>query len=331
MEVSYGFIYLRGNFNTQISFDSTNVLYSTNPNIESVFFAKFNDTGDYIWGNKITSTNNLYEPNRQRGLAVDINSNVYITGAYWGETSFNNTTLSCSGAGGTYVAKYDTYGKEVWVIHSNCEYGGGGYDLVIDMEMDLYLAGRFIKTISFDSIDTIYGSNSVPTAFVAKFDGNGKYLCSKKVISNDTANATTGGGGVVLTSIANVIMGGSFIHECSFDTTVLNAGSVYDSYIWKTCLPCDSTGNPEDVYETIQEQSSFTIYPNPNNGNFQLRILNDTLMHTKSEVSIYNTIGQEVYHVLLKSTTTQLNLTALASGFYYVKFGGEVQKMVISY
>jgi hypothetical protein len=59
--------------------------------------------------------------------------------------------------------------------------------------------------------------------------------------------------------------------------------------------------------------------------------VNDALMHTKSEVGIYNTMGQEVYHVLLKSTTTQLNLTALAPGFYYVKFGGEVQKMVISY
>jgi hypothetical protein len=54
-------------------------------------------------------------------------------------------------------------------------------------------------------------------------------------------------------------------------------------------------------------------------------------MPEKPEVSIYNATGQQVYRMPIKNTATELSLTALAPGFYFVKLGNTVQKMVISY
>ncbi len=55
------------------------------------------------------------------------------------------------------------------------------------------------------------------------------------------------------------------------------------------------------------------LFPNPNNGRF---ILSLQCIPQKTEISVYNILGEEVYLSSLNSTTTQIDLSGKAEGLY---------------
>jgi hypothetical protein len=62
--------------------------------------------------------------------------------------------------------------------------------------------------------------------------------------------------------------------------------------------------------------TSISIYPNPSNGNFNIRLPE----HTDGQISIYNTLGQEIYNN--KNIETELlnvQLKKIPTGTYIVK------------
>jgi hypothetical protein len=73
-------------------------------------------------------------------------------------------------------------------------------------------------------------------------------------------------------------------------------------------------------------KNSFSVYPNPSNGNFNIEI-NENLIDSKA--TIYNLLGQKVKDFDLKSTTTNQNLN---KGIYLLeieKGGIKTSKKVI--
>jgi hypothetical protein len=317
---SNNMLYVTGDFEKDISFNG--VQFNNSNGFTDIFIVKFDSEGNLLWLKSAGGTDSEYA----RSMSVDSNSDIYITGTFWAIAQFDTFFIQSNGLGDVFLVKYNKDGIVNWVKNAGGNDGDGGYQIAIKNE-SLYLTGLFRQNAQF--ADTVLNSNGKEDVFWAKYNTlQGEFICVRSAggMYDDQGKA-------IYVDYNVLLLAGNYGNDnIELDGVILPAcNSCSNVFFGKTCLPCDSTGNPEDVYETIQEQSSFTIYPNPNNGNFELRILNDALMHTKSEISIYNTIGQEVYHVLLKNTTTQLNLTALARGFYYVKFGGEVQKMVISY
>ena len=81
--------------------------------------------------------------------------------------------------------------------------------------------------------------------------------------------------------------------------------------------------------------SEFLVYPNPNNGEFNLEI--ETKNSTDIVVSISNTLGQEVYNESLQSVVTltkSLNLSHLEKGIYNIILSDKIgrtqtQKIII--
>ena len=68
--------------------------------------------------------------------------------------------------------------------------------------------------------------------------------------------------------------------------------------------------------EEDNEKAGFAFFPNPNNGEFNLRLQDGS---TAASVSVVNLSGQEVFTTTLNSSQTSINLGNVASGMYIVR------------
>lgn len=68
--------------------------------------------------------------------------------------------------------------------------------------------------------------------------------------------------------------------------------------------------------EEDNEKAGFAFFPNPNNGEFNLRLQDGS---ASASVSVTNLSGQRVYTTTLNATQTSINLGNIASGMYIVR------------
>jgi len=72
------------------------------------------------------------------------------------------------------------------------------------------------------------------------------------------------------------------------------------------------------------ENATFRFYPNPVKD-----VLNLSYAQNIAEVAVYNLLGQKVLENVINATSTQLDMSALASGSYLVKVTANNQTKTI--
>lgn len=70
------------------------------------------------------------------------------------------------------------------------------------------------------------------------------------------------------------------------------------------------------ISEERKQESGFIVYPNPTKGPFFLTQL--TFNNTPSNIKIIDALGKEVYSALITTKETEINLSAISNGIYYV-------------
>ena len=75
------------------------------------------------------------------------------------------------------------------------------------------------------------------------------------------------------------------------------------------------TGNAS--VNEISLESAVSIFPNPSNGEFMIRMDNGKLPMTNYQLSIYNVYGEKVLERTVSRKLETINLSE-ASGFYFV-------------
>ena len=127
-------------------------------------------------------------------VKVDKQNNVYVTGIFQGTVDFDPSSgthnlTSVGGSFDTYVAKFTSAGKLIWVV----SFGGTGTDQVNSLGIDDN--GNPSVTGQYDSqsmdIDpgsgiTTLQNNGDKDGFIVKFDTNGKFLWGKSIGGFDT-------------------------------------------------------------------------------------------------------------------------------------------------
>jgi hypothetical protein len=133
---------------------------------------------------------------------------------------------------------------------------------------------------------------------------------------------------VLLGSPAGGTFGGAFVSGNTFDPVAAGVGSHVVYYTFTDSLGCSATDSATvivdactGVAENVFNGSIFTVYPNPNNGFFNLALTNAN--YAELSIQVYTVLGQVVYSDMASNVTGDvirpIDLTNFANGAYYVK------------
>jgi len=193
---SNGDIYISGQFSSDLDFVSTSTMDNlTTAQSSASFLAKFDDVGNYIWANKLESTDDV----KFNDLALDGNGNIYGTGIFKADTDFNpganSNVLTFAGNTDAFLVKYNNNGALVWARALQGIDIDVANDVAITHDGNVLVAGVFSNSIDLDpsgnaAFVTSTGQRDI---FFANYSPNGHYRWGKRLggTGNDYAYSIT--------------------------------------------------------------------------------------------------------------------------------------------
>jgi hypothetical protein len=173
--------------------------------VVDAFVAKFDSTGNRIWGTYYGGTLGDYG----FALTSDNEGNVYLGGMAYSPTGISTpgaykTTLTVNGVVDAFLVKFDSAGVRQWGTY----FGGHDVDEILDISYDRNIGGMYICgiTTSQDSIATPGAYQTANAgdydAFVAKFDSTGSLQWGTYFggSGTDSAGSLVGSEGVIYVS-----------------------------------------------------------------------------------------------------------------------------------
>ncbi|MCB4799977.1 T9SS type A sorting domain-containing protein [Neotamlana laminarinivorans] len=290
-----GNIYASGSFSASISSDTSNPFglglslfknkenptyieslgyFEFAPQNEDIFITKYDNTGQVLWVNTISST----LENRISEMVFDENENIYVSGRINGasvdfDTNNSSSTdmLSAVSGGSAFIAKYSGVdGSLIWAKTIL----GGNFSIVRGLAIKnnkLVLAGEFNGAIT---IGTSSLNTSITNPFMAIMDTDGNWEKAGKIEK------------LTFASISDIrIDNDGAIHYFGFDAVSVsnNIHNVKNMFLGKVNDVTLSIDNPN--------LGIFTIFPNPTNG--KIYIKNNSNIKIK-EINIYDMLGKLV-------------------------------------
>jgi PGF-pre-PGF domain-containing protein len=280
----------------------TGFSYWTAP-YRDIYLGKFNSSGNNIWNYTIHAPQN-FSGYGGGGVAVDNNSNIYVTGAlYW----YLNSGLDL------YLGKFNSSGSNLWNATLNSPLGGAsdyGYGVAIDNNSNIYVVGmsfwlsysnadiylgKFAEDIILPNIQILSPSNNSNSS---NANLNINYTRSDDIeistcwYSNDTYLANT--------SIAN----------CGNITNVIWSEAKHNVTVWTN----DSSGNENfsSVSFTIDRVPNIKIVFPSNNTNTTNINLDVNYTRSDSFSGLFNCwYSNDTYLVNTTLETTCENITSV--------------------
>ena len=140
------------------------------------------------------------------GIGVDNAGNCYVTGTFTGTATFDTVSLTSSGGGDVFVAKYNSEGVLQWIRQAGGPGNDEGHAIAVDAVGGVYVTGFFTETALFGPFSIKSAGGAL--AFVAKFNNEGDVVWVMKV----------GGPGQAMTNaIAVDRLGNSFVTGYFYD------------------------------------------------------------------------------------------------------------------
>jgi len=81
------------------------------------------------------------------------------------------------------------------------------------------------------------------------------------------------------------------------------------------------------IISQIPEEFTLNIYPNPNNGKFDI---STTGKGEIKEVIIYNIIGEKVFHQLFDDVSLKVDISGLDNGLYMLQVYNKTQNKILT-
>jgi hypothetical protein len=112
-----------------------------------IFVAGVDDWGYFDWGTRAGGSTQDYG----RGLAIDSNGNVYITGSFNRTADFGSIPLACpnNDASDIFVAKLNSAGIFQWAKRAGGDPNDSGYGINVTDDFNLFLTGYFSSHANF--------------------------------------------------------------------------------------------------------------------------------------------------------------------------------------
>ncbi|MCB0738853.1 MAG: T9SS type A sorting domain-containing protein [Bacteroidetes bacterium] len=274
-------VLVAGGFESTVDFDPGvgETKFTSNGRTDA-FVSKFNKDGNLLWAQAIGGSSSDFG----LCLANGNNGNVYMGGYFYDSVDFNPGSgthfLKSNGSDDIFILKLDAAGSYNWAKSVGGTFRDRAICLDTDEQENAYLSGFFSRDVDFnpnDGVDTVK-SKGYDDIFVQKLDKDGEY------------EWTFTFGGVKREFLYGAHYdGNTMILAGSFEDTITLADNrqfiskgFADGIVFK--LKDKSVGLPKD-----QQKMSVALYPNPNQGNFLLRL---NKLQENVSISIYQVNGK---------------------------------------
>jgi hypothetical protein len=321
----HGNAYITGTFGLTSDFDPGASAYSLTPfGGVDIFVSKLDSSGNFIWAKQMGGTGD----ETANDIAVDTTGNVYLTGKFQltcdfdpGAASYPLTSISAA-YWDIFTEKLDVNGDFLWAFRiggTSTGQGDVGFGIQVDDSANVYTTGNFVgNNIDFDpgpSSFPLYSGNN-QCIFIQKLNTNGNFIWACQMGAG-SLNVNSGHA-ITVDKHYNIYTTGFFVYSAvDFDpgAGVFNLGTSggYDIFVQKLGL------NVTTGIESSDKNNFISLYPNPNNGMFKLRISNEI---QQGKFILVNSIGQNVYETKLVNGENEIRISNLAPGMYTYKVIG---------
>ncbi|MEO8761929.1 MAG: SBBP repeat-containing protein [Bacteroidia bacterium] len=266
------------------------------------FLVKYNSFGNATW-----AKNSVGASCTGNSVCTDLSGNSLITGYFANApVSFGMQTLNNTGSNNPFIAKYDSVGNVLWA-KTNTGVGGNNqaYSISVDTHGNSFITGGFISTITFGTY-TLSQPNPAPDPmFLVNYDQSGNVIYATSLSSGGDDLC-----GVFTDKKCNTYIAGDF-QTINFivgpNTLTLSTTGGEDIFVAKLAYNCQL----EDIAKI--ENMSSAIYPNPNNGSFNLKFENQI---ENGQIIIFNSVGQKIHTQKILQGVNNIRIDRISAGLY---------------
>ncbi|MFH1130216.1 MAG: SBBP repeat-containing protein, partial [Pseudomonadota bacterium] len=216
-----GNTYLTGHFKAKASFD---LISLTSEGGDDLFVARLSHGGEFDWA---TQASGAISSASGKSIGVDSSNDIYVTGLFNNNATFESTTITSAGKNDVFVAKYSHVGDFLWATPAGGTDDDEANSLTLDSSNNAYIAGDFRGQAAFGT--TSLFSKGAADVFVAKIDPDGKFVW-----------ATAGGGldwdhaaDISIDANGYIYLIGSYSTQSTFGPTILSSTGAKDIFIAK--------------------------------------------------------------------------------------------------
>jgi len=141
----------------------------------NVFIAKYDTSGNQIWIKQFGTANG----DSGNSIAVDSAGNSYVTGFTYGDLAETNM-----GTKDTFIAKYDTFGNQIWIKQFGSANDDSGNNIALDSTGNIYVTGYTYGDLSGTDDTRRY------SRFITKYDEDGNQIWIKQTLSGYLMSST---------------------------------------------------------------------------------------------------------------------------------------------
>jgi hypothetical protein len=215
-----GNAYVAGSYSGQITFGNTTL---TDGEPDNNFIAKISSSGDFIWAiaNKETDDASI------SALAADGSGNVYATGSFTGELTYDNTTISSTGDdSNAYVFKISPSGNVLWAKSATGE-KSNSRSITLDEKGNAYLTGNIFGQVNFGSSTLAPKYDAI---FVAMISSEGNFLWAAFA----EGDGFPAGESITVDHDGNTYVTGKIYGETTFGKQTIKATKLSGSIVSRT-------------------------------------------------------------------------------------------------
>jgi hypothetical protein len=190
-----------------------------------VFVAKYTAAGGHLWSKRFGGASD----DMVRGIAIDGNGDVILTGDFNGTADFGGAALTSAGIRDVFlVAVRGMDGAHRWAKRLGSTGDDAGYGVAIDGLDDVVLTGTFQRTVDFGggAITSTYDAADV---FVAKYTAAGQHVWSRGIWGSGTDYAN----GIALDGSGNLAVTGHFTGKIDFGGGQMTTAGLADVFVAK--------------------------------------------------------------------------------------------------
>jgi hypothetical protein len=160
-------------------------------------------------------------------VALDGQTNVYVTGNFNGTVSFGTNVLSASGSD-MFLAKYDRAGNCLWARAGGTSSDAAGRAVAADRNGNILITGSYVGTLfSGTNLLTSTGPSPNNNVFVAKYNPSGTLLWTRQ----GGGNFDDVGQGLGIDAADNYYVTGFFTDQATFGTNIISRSGAVGMFL----------------------------------------------------------------------------------------------------